>query len=733
MGVNRLWDDDDLIRETKSLREFAADFLKKNGRLVKVAVDGNILLHQVKGINNFGGNKEAIFYRLSFNKLLAFIEVGIEIVIVFDGPGKPSFKRNVLHDFGAMGTAKEEFMLTSVCRNIGIPVIKAAGEGEAECSWLQMEGDVDYVFTEDSDCLLFGATKILRYKTANETNVRPGRLGSGMIDESDEDYDYELEQNSDEDDEIYVLSPLEEEEADDNEQRAQNKDDVDDDQADADESESEKIFKSKASSQKNGVFEFSQESDIEVIHLSKSHRKRSIADTDDDENAEPEMAANITKRKRAKNTTSTSAVDRMIEVIHVKNESEYDRPQYILRALLQGGDYDSGIKRLGYEISKRISSKKTGFAQDLADIYGWKIEDRLSRDGKVLDAIDSDINPKLKQWRERLVKELSSNESKFLNKRSYIPIPEDFPRKDVVENYFYPILREKDECLPQVFISTFPNVMTLFDNYRKLYTDDAASYNKSWKRFVESIVFPLLSLRIKLNEDKTAWFEKISAPRKTKDTTPSLDQYNVTLKQESLGELLGVDTMYPQLRRRSRANSFNSSGSQGSSPTKAIPEVLSPPEVIKFKAAKRVSTVILDQSNNDLIHNFTKPAVKPPVTISLVSPFTNQLVTVPVKKKRASSEKTKRSNSTVSRNSKSSVPANNRILTDFFSSRKSKEPVSKAPTGKTINPVSTTNKPMAFNGQFSAENSDLASLFQFSDDEDTSDIPQGTSKKKLAL
>lgn len=40
---------------------------------------------------------------------------------------------------------------------MGVPVIQAPGEAEAQASYMCKKGKVDAVCTEDTDCLVFGA------------------------------------------------------------------------------------------------------------------------------------------------------------------------------------------------------------------------------------------------------------------------------------------------------------------------------------------------------------------------------------------------------------------------------------------------------------------------------------------------------------------------------------------------------------------------------------------------
>jgi len=45
---------------------------------------------------------------------------------------------------------------------LGIPVIQAPSEGEAQASYMQKKGDVDYIASQDTDSLLFGANYLVR-------------------------------------------------------------------------------------------------------------------------------------------------------------------------------------------------------------------------------------------------------------------------------------------------------------------------------------------------------------------------------------------------------------------------------------------------------------------------------------------------------------------------------------------------------------------------------------------
>lgn len=109
-----------------------------------------------------------------------------------------------------------------------------------------------------------------------------------------------------------------------------------------------------------------------------------------------------------------------------KKEKGLDSKGMILVALMSGGDYmPAGIPGCG--IKTACEAAKAGFGQDLC---------QLSRDD--VDGI--------RRWRERLEREIKTNESKFFSRKNKaMKIPETFPDKAVWGYYTHPAVSCAEE------------------------------------------------------------------------------------------------------------------------------------------------------------------------------------------------------------------------------------------------------------------------------------------------
>jgi flap endonuclease-1 len=68
-----------------------------------------------------------------------------------------------------IGTSKE------LLRLMGIPIVQAPGEGEAQASYMVIKGDARYVVSQDYDTLLFGAPTLVRNLTVSGKRKIKGR------------------------------------------------------------------------------------------------------------------------------------------------------------------------------------------------------------------------------------------------------------------------------------------------------------------------------------------------------------------------------------------------------------------------------------------------------------------------------------------------------------------------------------------------------------------------------
>ncbi|XP_076837129.1 putative flap endonuclease 1 homolog [Brachyhypopomus gauderio] len=112
-----------------------------------------------------------------FFRTLTFLEHDIKPVFVFDGK-PPDQKRAVLekraqtsgrnssYNSGEVSTKTQEFM--RLLTLMGVPYIRASGDGEALCAHLVRTGVVDAVASEDMDTLAFGGTVLLRQLNAKK-------------------------------------------------------------------------------------------------------------------------------------------------------------------------------------------------------------------------------------------------------------------------------------------------------------------------------------------------------------------------------------------------------------------------------------------------------------------------------------------------------------------------------------------------------------------------------------
>jgi len=178
----------------------------------RLAVDGNGELYQFLALirlrdgtplrdshGRITSHLSGLFYRTT--RLIA--DYGMELVFVFDGK-PPQLKtaeiarrRSIRERYdsehskalaeGDLAKAYSKATMTSrltremvqeareLLRMLGIPVIQAAAEGEAQAAYLARKGLVWAAASKDYDCLLFGAPRLLRFLTISGKEFLPSK------------------------------------------------------------------------------------------------------------------------------------------------------------------------------------------------------------------------------------------------------------------------------------------------------------------------------------------------------------------------------------------------------------------------------------------------------------------------------------------------------------------------------------------------------------------------------
>ncbi|KAK9466959.1 PIN domain-like protein [Lipomyces arxii] len=157
MGVPGLWEflDSHQLGEELCLAVLAERIYEEKSRRLRLAIDGNFWSFKNKGGKGGKFPEQRTFYY----KLCRLMGLCVDAVFVFDGPQKPEFKRNAR--VSTILPTEVKWMM-QIIQCFGFNSLIAPGEAEAECAWLQQQGLVDFVMTDDVDSLMFGATRVLK-------------------------------------------------------------------------------------------------------------------------------------------------------------------------------------------------------------------------------------------------------------------------------------------------------------------------------------------------------------------------------------------------------------------------------------------------------------------------------------------------------------------------------------------------------------------------------------------
>lgn len=184
MGIADLWpivssESDERV----AFPVFLSRFIEKHSRFPRLAIDAYMFMFwsQLPGAEN-DPNIHRRIVRNFMAKLWYLVLHNVLFVVVFDGKYKPGKLRNghipeisgsisydelltyfkkLSHSTYSEGLSLVDMLKQILQRNC-MDYIQAPAEAEAECAWLQSLGVVDFVVSDDSDTLVFGATQMLR-------------------------------------------------------------------------------------------------------------------------------------------------------------------------------------------------------------------------------------------------------------------------------------------------------------------------------------------------------------------------------------------------------------------------------------------------------------------------------------------------------------------------------------------------------------------------------------------
>ncbi|WFD04742.1 hypothetical protein MVES1_000066 [Malassezia vespertilionis] len=164
MGVPGLWQELAGAAINRTLAEIAWDAWSKervqDRQFLRLGIDASLWLFHAR--KSRGGKNPAL--RALFFRLARLLALPITPVFVLDGKERPRIKRDTLVHTGA------HVIQTQFCemlRGFGFAYWEAPGEAEAELAWMDMQGLLDAVLTDDVDALLFGAKIVVRHGAWN--------------------------------------------------------------------------------------------------------------------------------------------------------------------------------------------------------------------------------------------------------------------------------------------------------------------------------------------------------------------------------------------------------------------------------------------------------------------------------------------------------------------------------------------------------------------------------------
>ncbi|BGP45397.1 hypothetical protein JCM10450v2_001215 [Rhodotorula kratochvilovae] len=168
MGVPKLWEElEPAVRITSWAQLAAPAFERRGKRGFRLGVDVAQWLFHMGRMNTLvdadgnevhpGANADL---RMVFYRVCDFLAQGILAVFVFDGPHRPSWKRD--RNVSGVWRGRSEKDIITMLELMGMEWRRAPGEAEAELAEMSRRGEVDAILSDDIDSLLFGVTSIIR-------------------------------------------------------------------------------------------------------------------------------------------------------------------------------------------------------------------------------------------------------------------------------------------------------------------------------------------------------------------------------------------------------------------------------------------------------------------------------------------------------------------------------------------------------------------------------------------
>ncbi|KAJ7595051.1 hypothetical protein C8J56DRAFT_885473 [Mycena floridula] len=158
MGVAGLWDQLHPYATVESLTALSIDaFETTKSKGFRLGIDASIWFFHAEG----GKEGENPQLRTIFFRCASLLRSPLLPLFVFDGPDRPSFKRNKRID------RAPNKLIAGTKAIIEAFGFEAPGEAEAELAMLNADGVIDGILSDDVDTFVFGALKVLRNLSNN--------------------------------------------------------------------------------------------------------------------------------------------------------------------------------------------------------------------------------------------------------------------------------------------------------------------------------------------------------------------------------------------------------------------------------------------------------------------------------------------------------------------------------------------------------------------------------------